>query len=65
MTNVEKRYEIVDELTELKQIRSPLFSTNNEEEALAKLMELRTKFENGPTRPVLVDNWNNGNIIAS
>jgi hypothetical protein len=62
---VEKRYEIVDELTELKQIRSPLFSTNNEEEALAKLMELRTKFKDGPTRPVLVDNRKNGNIIAS
>jgi len=39
------RYEIVDELTELNDVVSPLFKTNNETEALTMLDDLRKKYE--------------------
>jgi hypothetical protein len=59
------RYEIADELTEQQQIASPpLFASDNEEKTLAKLMELRKKFEGGPTKPVMVDTWPRRNVVA-
>jgi hypothetical protein len=57
------RFRIVDRLTELNRIDSPVFKSDNEEVALTKLKEIR-QGNKGPANYVLIDLWRNRQIVA-